>query len=164
MVAAALIVLPGAAQAVPFLSKIAQCTGVATVDQGQTRCQVHFVLTDTRYPSVLESHANFHARTAAGTVTLEWFDQALQLQARFICQSPGLYVTVNAPTGDPVGGGPADLSTYPNCSREVFQTAYFATGLQTLRVTATASACWANDGSRSKCPFHGYLVLDRAVR
>lgn len=156
--AMAMLFIPSGARGLPFVSQFAQCHGVATVNT-TARCAANFVLSDARFPSDIESHANFHAIMAGGTVTLEWRDQLWNLQARFVCASPGMYVSAGI-GGHGVGAGPADLSTYPNCTREINQSAYFAVGLQTLVVTADLRQCHANDGSRSKCPFHGYLVLN----
>jgi hypothetical protein len=159
--AAVVLVLPGGADALPIVSRTAQCTGVAQVGAGETRCTHRFMLTDSRSPSDIESHANFHARTASGTVTVEWFDQLFNTVAIITCSSPGLYVQQALPTGHTVGGGPADLSTYPNCQRDLkHRRGYFATGLQTVVVTATVTSCWGNDNSRNQCPFHGYLILN----
>ena len=154
-----MLAAPVGARSLPLVSKIAQCHGIATVNAAASRCTAQFLLTDSRFPSDIESHANFHALMAQGKVTIEWRDQLFALQARFVCESPGLYASAGV-GGNGVGGGPADLSTYPNCTREISQSAYFAVGVQTLVVTAEPRACHANDGSRSKCPFHGYLVLN----
>lgn len=163
MLAAALIALPLGAEGVPFLSRTADCRGVATVGEGTFECTTRFVLPDSRFPSDFETHANFHARMADGVVIMEWYDQLLQLQARYECVAPGLYVVTKSPTGHAVEGGPADMSTYPNCRRTIFDRAYFASGVQTLIVTARAEACLGNDNSTTRCPFHGFLALDRAI-
>lgn len=160
VLAVAMFAFPQNASSLPIVSETAQCQEKATVGGGEFSCTKQFLLVDARYPSELESHANFHARMASGTVTVEWWDQLDQLQARFVCTSPGLYVSAATPTGHTVQGGPADLSSYPTCQRYIRNSVYFATGVQTLRVRATLRSCSSPDDT-PRCEFHGYLVMNR---
>jgi hypothetical protein len=162
MATVAAFVLPSGARAVPN-SQPATCSGIADVGGGEAVCTRTFTLTESRFPSDLQTHGNFHATTATGRVTLEWYDQLLQLHARFICDAPGLYVRADTPFGISPQAGPADASTIPNCRREVHNSAYFAAGAQTLVVRATVRQC--TEGARvvSSCPFHGYLVMNSAI-
>ena len=155
-------VVPGKAQAVPVLSKIAQCYGVAEVGPGTTTCTSTFMLNDSRVPTEIESHANFHVLSASGSITMEWRDANQNTVATFVCNAPGLYLIVDLPGGFTAQGGPADLSTFPNCTSQV-NGAEFATGEQTLIVTARARSCIANNGNRTRCLFHGYLTLNRST-
>ena len=163
MATVAAFAVPPGARALPTSRQPAPCHGTAQVGGGEAICQYRFTLAESRFPSDVETHGNFHATTATGTVILEWYDQLLGLHARYICEASGLYVRVDTPFGFSPQGGPGDVSTMPNCRREVHSSAYFATGTQTLVVRATVQQC--RDGARvvTSCPFHGYLVLNTPI-
>ena len=159
-------VVPRIAPAAPVTSF--ECAGVA--QKGTTAiCTVDFKLDGFVRPSQFGTHANFHTQMASGSVTMEWYDlhqydahPVRERVARWVCTSPGMFVSVAFPTGGSVGTGPADLAPAPTCSEQITQQAAFAHGLQELVVTATADNCMSINRDQSSCQFHGFLQVQPA--
>lgn len=165
---AAVFALPTGARAVPFVTRQIECRGVAVVGEGEATCQKEFDLSDSRVPSRFETHGNFHARASRGSVVMEWWDDveigAPRLVASWDCQARGNFVIVDAPGGFSVQAGPSDIADN-DCTRRADSGAAFAEGPQLLVVRATVFQCVGahpTDGTESKCPFHGYLALERS--
>jgi hypothetical protein len=160
---AMVLALPATGRAAPVENF--DCRAVAEVGGGEFTCQRQFLLRDSRTAADVQTHANFHALVADGTVTLDWYDQNTTLVKRIVCRAPGLYAIVDLPGGHNVQGGPADQSTYPNCHDEENDSGAqeHAIGVQTLLVRAQLNSCMANNGNRQKCEFHGFLSLTRST-
>lgn len=155
----AVALAPAASPAVPIVSSSAGCSGY--VAAGQTAsCRQTVNLVDERRASALETHGNFHAAVAEGTITLRWIDAANKPVATYVCTAVGLYITVGNPTGgSSVQAGPADLASQ-SCALQGQSAATYAKGTQTVIVEAAPTSCDNTPSRETRCLFHGFVSFN----
>jgi len=165
-VAAAVFAIPSLASSAPGIGQEVQCAGIVNMETEHRTgtCTAPFQLSNANWaPSDFLTHANFHTPDAEGSLRMEWWEDTT-LHAVFDCDAKGTF----HPVAGGVGVGPYDLNYRTACVTTFNNTAFYASGPQTLKVVATGVSCADRDRIGSdvtddgrRCPFHGYLEINR---